>query len=428
MKFVLILLTLLLAAPDLPASRRGEAPRLDLSLSAHERFTEERYDAEIPVFERGFVYLYSLDGNGYVSLLYPTAPSDGRGEVAAGDTLRIEHLYAGTVPGIERIVAVHTLEHREIRASRHQFKAPNPEDLQKVHERLTRSSRELGNYVEVTLQVLSLHEAGGAEVAIEEDTYVEANQGAGLVVHHHVYDYWCPYCDCWHPSCTPGHCWCGWEVVSHYHHHYHYSHCFLWGHWHGWWRPPMIYVYIRGGSSWDYDTRPWRGRMIWGVRREDSRRWREASSPEVKPDIWSDIGPRSKNDEPDFLPMRRRIATLDARDTTVRTWSTEDLSGPDIGSKRRSTVEPEPSIEVGGKRDSEPPARREAPDIRPRVRQKEQSKARPVVPAPDQGSVKPQPKPQPAPPAPKPNRRTVKPQPKPEPAPQPAPKESSSKQ
>ncbi len=409
MKTLTRILPLLLLALALTASRRGEEARLGLELSSHERFTDEAFFVEIPIYADGFVYFYSLDPNGDVSLLYPLTDEDGRGQVSEGDTLQIDPLLAGPVPGIERLVAVHTLEYREIRASRHQFKAPDPDNLEKIHERMTRSRRELGNYAETSLRVLSL-EAEAPDILAEDVT--ASDDTPGVVVHHHVYDYWCSYCDCWHPACTASHCWCGWEVVSHYHSHYHYSHCFLWGHWHGWWRPPMVYVYVRGGSRWDYDTRPWRGRLLWGMHRDESDRWREVQIPLVEPDVWVETHPRAMELTPEPVSISREFRDERTREnrpvvkSAPRTWTTTPrTSAPTVDKPAPA----ERRWESGSSVTRPAPSSKPEPRVKPApVRTEPSSSGTGSRPAP-KAKVKAKPAP--------------KPKPKPEPEPKDAPKE-----
>jgi hypothetical protein len=298
------LLALLLLIVGAQASRRGQEPRVVLGLERLEAFTGEAYDLTLQARADGFIYLYALDPDGYVSLLYPVLTEDGRGQVRAGDSLFISPLYAGNVPGAERLVAVHTREYRPIKPSRHHFLAPDPQDLTDIHSRLTRSARELDNYDSALLSVLATQVT--EELAQEEES--TGDSSGGLVIHSHSYDYWCDYCDCWHPACTHSQCWCGWEVMDHYHSHYHYSHCFLWGPWHAWWRPPVIYVYVLGGSPWDYDTRPWRPRRAWSAHREGSGRWRHLEGPRLAdPAAFVEKPRRERQDEPSWIPMKERL-------------------------------------------------------------------------------------------------------------------------
>ncbi len=207
---------------------------------------------------------------------------------------------------MEQLVAVHTREFRPIRESRQHFLAPDPQDLPDVNARLTRNERELDNYSTAMLTVM---ETGVTQLAQVDDTEDETEDvSVGLTIHHNVYDYWCPYCDCWHPSCTHDHCWCGWEVMHHYHGYYHYNHCFLWDGWHPWWRPPVVYIYIQGGSPWDYDTRPWRTRQVWAERRHYSDRWRSLETPRIEDrESWSQPPKRHSSDKPDFINLKRRL-------------------------------------------------------------------------------------------------------------------------
>jgi len=345
-----LLCLLLLVAGSAQASRRGPEVRVALELERSEAFTGEAYGARLAALEDGFVYFYALDADGYVNLLYPVLPEDGRGQVQAGDTLWIHPLYAGSEPGLEQLVAVHTREFRTIRSSRRHFLAPDPRDLTDIHARLTRSEKELDSYASVVLTVMatSLPEAVLAEED-ERDTEVHV----GVYVHNHRYDYWCPYCDCWHPACTHNHCWCGWEVVYHYHGRYRYHHCYLWGPWHGWWRPPMVYVYVRGGSPWDYDTRPWRSRRHWSEHRHHSDRWREVERPRMgRPEAWVEEPPRQRSDTPTVPDLRRKLAELDepTPSRTPRVISTEagnEAPAPSPG-------KPLPSVlSTGATRDAE---------------------------------------------------------------------------
>jgi|GEM_PF-2406651 len=297
------LLALLFIITGAQASRRGQEPRVSLDLERSEAFTGEAYSLSLKARADGFIYLYALDPDGYVNLLYPVLSEDGRGQVRAGDSLFLAPLYAGAVPGAERLVAVHTREFRPIKPSRHRFLAPDPQDLQDIHSRLTRSGKELDNYATLTLSVLS---TGVSEEMVEEE--VDSDEDGGLVVHQYRYDYWCDYCDCWHPACTHEHCWCGWEVVGHYHSYYHFSHCFLWESCHTWWRPPVIYIYIHGGSPWDYDTRPWRPRRVWSAHREGSGRWRHLERPRlVDPASFVEKPRRAPEDKPQWIPMKQRL-------------------------------------------------------------------------------------------------------------------------
>lgn len=287
------------------SSRRGQEARVEISLDQREVFTSEPYRLTLQPLADGFMYVYALDAGGYVSLLYPVLAEDGRGQARAGHPVVLDPLYAGSTPGIEQLVVVHTREHRPIRSSRHHFLAPDPGDLPDIHARLTRSEKELGNYATALLTVMAtnVHEA-----AVADDDDVERNVHVGLSIHQHHYDYWCPYCDCWHPACTSHRCWCGWEVVHHYHAHSHYGHCFLWGPWHSWWRPPVYYVYVRGGSPWDYDTRPWRARSVWGANRHYSERWRQTESPRLTdPGQWVEAPARRTDDKPEFVDIRKRL-------------------------------------------------------------------------------------------------------------------------
>ena len=277
-KIFVALLVLALALQS-NASTRGAVPRVLIATDKQELAPGESYSIRLDVQHDGFVYLYSLDPKGYARLIFPTETVDGRGELLSGEYRENYPVLAGHVDGSERLVAVHTLEYRRIKPSRWEFLAPDPEDLEELNYRMTRSTRELDNY---------------AVTAIEVYGPPEEEESVGISVHHrHHYDYWCHYCDCWHPTCHGGHCYCGWEVVFHYHGFYHYSHCFLWGSWHGWWRPPVVYVYIRGGSPYDYDTTPWRSRTVWTRHRHYSDRWRERVKPSIAvKENWSQIGER----------------------------------------------------------------------------------------------------------------------------------------
>jgi len=352
------LLALLLITGGAWGSRRGQEPRVTVDLPAREVFTGEVYGLTLHSHADGFVYLYSLDSDGYVTLLYPVLDADGRGQLRAGDSLTLQPLYAGSVPGFEQLVAVHTREFRPIRASRRHFLAPDPQDLPDIHARLTRSERELDNYATATLSVLAASLPGSGELADRDDEGEEDGDAAGLVIHHHVYDYWCPYCDCWHPTCDGHHCWCGWEVVDHYWGSYHYSHCFFWGAWHPWWRPPVIYVYVRGGSPWDYDTRPWRPRHVWGARRHDSERWRQAETPRIAdPEPWTRPRQRSAADTPDWVDLRKRLEPAPAA-PQPSVLSTEQP--PDKDSGAPGTWSTRPRDEGGDLKPAPPAAKEEA--------------------------------------------------------------------
>lgn len=354
-------LALVLAATAALGSRRGQEPRVNLQLESREVFTGEAYRLTLEAAADGFVYVYSLDPDGYVNLLFPVLAEDGRGGVRAGDRLVLDPLYAGATPGIEQVVAVHTREHRPIRASRHHFLAPDPQDLPDVHARLTRSERELDNYDTAMLTVL----ATGVPEDLSEDGDDDREGGdthVGITIHSHVYDYWCPFCDCWHPSCSWGHCWCGWEVVHHYHHHTHFGHCFLWGDCHAWWRPPVIYIYVEGGSPWDYDTRPWRPRRVWGANRHFSDRWRHEEAPragDADRDRWARLPERRPDDLPDWKSVRARLEP-EVKPEPVKAapsiLSTEQLlpEGREAGAA--------PSVlSTRSKQDGDPGLRRETP-------------------------------------------------------------------
>lgn len=316
------LLTLLLFTGGAWGSRRGQEPRLSITLEQREAFTGEAYSLTLHARSDGFVYLYSLDAEGYVSLLYPLLDQDGRGQVRAGDSLVLSPLYAGGAPGFEQLVAVHTREYRPIRAARHHFLAPDPQDLPDIHARLTHSERELDNYDTASLNVLAT--SVPEDVAEPDDSY-DDDAYTGITIHHHVYDYWCNYCDCWHPTCSWNHCWCGWEVTNHYWGYAHYSHCFLWGSWHSWWRPPVVYVYVQGGSPWDYDTRPWRPRQVWGGNRHYSERWRESNTPLIQdPESWRQPRERTAKDAPEWVSLKKRLDPVDTPRRAPSVLSTED--------------------------------------------------------------------------------------------------------
>ncbi|MFA7330794.1 MAG: hypothetical protein WC326_06950 [Candidatus Delongbacteria bacterium] len=323
----LVLLLLVLISLPAAASRRGSEPRLSLELERSEAFTGEPYGARIAVRSDGFVYFYSLDSQGYVSLLYPVLAEDGRGQVRAGDTLWLHPLYAGSQAGLEQLVAVHTREYRPIRASRQHFLAPDPQDLPDVNARLTRVEKELDNYA---TGLLSVMETGVTQLAqVDEEVEEDEDVSVGIVMHHHVYDYWCPYCDCWHPACTHDHCWCSWEVVHHYHGYYRYHHCFLWDGWHPWWRPPVVYIYLQGGSPWDYDTRPWRSRRVWAERRHYSDRWRSLETPRIQDrDAWREPPRRQSTDKPEFINLKKRL----------------DVDTPSLAPRAPSVISTEPDL------------------------------------------------------------------------------------
>lgn len=342
-----ILMLMVLSALPLFASRRGSEARLSLQLERSEAFTGEPYGARITPLANGFVYFYSLDSQGYVTLLYPVLVEDGRGQVAAGDTLVLRPLYAGSQGGLEQLVAVHTREYRPIRTSRQHFLAPDPQDLTDVNARLTRTDRELDNY---TTAVLSVMETGVTELAQVEEVEEADESCAGITVHHHVYDYWCPYCDCWHPACTHDHCWCSWEVVHHYHGYYHYHHCFLWDGWHPWWRPPVVYIYLQGGSPWDYDTRPWRTRRVWAERRHYSDRWRSLETPRISDrEHWVQAPRRESSDKPDFINLRRKLEEADPKPTPRQpsTLSTD----PDRLAPGQESASPRSVLSTGDSRE-----------------------------------------------------------------------------
>lgn len=265
-----LLSTLVLGAR---ASSRGTAQRVELWTDQTALEAGERYAVHLLPGETGFLYLYSLDARGMVRLIYPLTPEDGRGEVEAGRSFSIEPVVAGSLPGREKLVAVHTREYRRIKPARREFLAPDPADLQDIHFRITRDIRELEAYSELDLTI------DGPLAQAEPEA-----EGArpGITVHDHAYDYWCDYCDLWHPSCTLDHCWCGWQVGLYYHGHYHHHHCGWWGPRHWWWNPPVVYVYVEGGSPWDYDSGPWRERDVWRRQRYYSQEWRQLQQQRVK--------------------------------------------------------------------------------------------------------------------------------------------------
>lgn len=422
---LLPLLALLLALPAL-ASERGQRDRLQLDLSVPVVDPQESYRIELTGLESGFAYVYSVDERGYVSLLFPAVPEDGRGEIQEGERLMIEPVRAGRLPGVETIVAVHTREYRRIGDSRREFLAPDPADIEDVNARLTRQNKELDGWVSAALTVTgppAEDDAVGVTVTVVHDSW--------------HYDYWCPWCDCWHPTCTPDHCWCGWEVVAHYHHSYHYSHCFNWGPWHSWWSPPLVYVYVRGGSDWDYDTRPWRERGVWQRHRGGSERWRERMAPRAGDrDDWAEIVPRG-GERPPSKSLRDllRETPVDPAEPSSTVWDTRSMEQrhrvPAAASPPPSTsgtapaggkVAPAPKGEAappawnGGSR-REPAPAKTAPSTRPSPKPQ---------PAPSAGSTAPPSKPAPAPSStgstsPKKARAVRKPK-APAPAPAPAPK------
>jgi hypothetical protein len=286
---------LILLATTAMGSVRGSAP--DLNLQAHPTLLDpgEAYQLSLEIQKPGFVYIYSIDPDGYIQLLYPVLEEDGRGRVQSGQRLLLDPIYAGQMPGMEELIAVQTKDYRAIKASRRHFLAPNPNDIEDINARLTRRNSQLKRYTRASIDIF-----GTAAPDLEE---------VGLVIHEHHYNFWCDYCDCWHMPCTHHHCYCGWEVMHHYHNHYHYSHCGLWGAWHSWWSPPVIYIYIQGGSAWDYDTSPWRNQRVWRRYHGYSERWRRDLRPRMreKEDAWRGLRER-KLDTPEPADIRKPYA------------------------------------------------------------------------------------------------------------------------
>jgi hypothetical protein len=311
-----ILVLLCLLSFNSYASTRSTLPIVSISSDKEFLSPGETFRLRLDVENDGFTYVYSMDSRGYVHLLFPVNPEDGRGEVAAGQYVEIFPLAAGHLAGLEHIVAVYTREYRKIKKSRREFLAPDPQDLEKVHARLTRDRHELDNYSFIVVEIDG--------PVIEEET-------VGVTVHDHHYDYWCYYCDCWHPACSANHCWCGYEVVHHYHSSYHYSHCFMWGHWHSHWSPPVFYVYIYGGSNWDYDTSHWRTHANWQRRRWQSESWWRNNRGVINsPDDWRSVKQRSQN-----------VAHSKKLDRLLADTKTESLksskSGPQVWTTQEST-------------------------------------------------------------------------------------------
>jgi hypothetical protein len=324
----------------LMASTRSELPLIKISIDKEFLSPGETYSLRLDVEANGFAYVYSLDPEGYVNLLYPTRPEDGRGEVDGGEFLELYPLSAGYNPGLEHLIAVHTREYRKIKKSRHEFLAPDPEDIKEINSRLTRSDKELDNYALAVIE-------------IDGPTY-EEEESVGLSVHNHHYDYWCYFCDCWHPACSHNHCWCGWQVIHHYHSSYHYSHCFMWGGWHSWWRPPVVYVYLEGGSDWDYDTTPWRSQTNWQRRRWQSENWWRGNQGSInEPAEWREIKPRSgsvaHNRKLDRLLADRNTVSTSQRSGEPNVWSTQRSSKADSKSSsgKWSTSSGQPKSESG---------------------------------------------------------------------------------
>ena len=306
-------LTILLLLPVvLLASVRGKPQRVDLHTSESSLSPGQAFRVLVDPKSDGFVYVYSLDNRGYVSLLYPTLDTDGRGEVQAGQPVILDPVYAGQESGQETLVAVHTLEYRPIRDSRSEFLAPDPGDLEDVHARLTRVDKELDVYSTWQIEIVG--------PPAEEESI-------GIVVHDRVYDYWCPYCGCWHPRCTHNHCYCGWEVVAHYHGHYHYGHCFLWGYPHHWWHPPLFYSYRPGGSDWDYDTSvPRQDTEVWERYHSFSDQWRAAERELIDPPRWKEPPERDQlpqMDETDIREALSRVIWNGPLPAGEARWSTE---------------------------------------------------------------------------------------------------------
>ena len=274
--WVLLLIAGLLLALVLNAraSSRGPDSRVEIWTDQVAMDAGSRYSIHLLPERDGFVYVYSLDARGTVRLLYPVQPEDGRGQVQAGNSFSIEPVIAGSLPGREQLVAVHTLEYRRIKASRQEFLAPDPLDLADIHFRMTRDSRELDNWAVAELTI----DGPAAYSATDVD---EDGPRPGIMVHEVHYDYWCDYCNCWHPTCTLDHCWCDWRVNSYYYGHYHHHHCGWWGPRHWWWDSPVVYIYIQGGSRWDYDTSPWRDQEVWRRQRHWSQDWRQRLVQEV---------------------------------------------------------------------------------------------------------------------------------------------------
>jgi hypothetical protein len=346
-----ILATLLLVpvlSPAAEASERLPRERLLLECGATVVDPGESYWIELTSFESGFVYIYSVDSRGQVSLLYPRLPEDGRGEVVEGERLRLEPIKAGRLSGIETLVAVHTREYRRIGPSRLSFLAPDPGDIEDINARLTRQGRELEAWTSLQLEVAA------APTSAEEI-------GVTVEVHHHHhhyrhhYDYWCPWCDCWHPTCTPGHCWCGYQVVLHYHRWYRYSHCGFWGPRHSWWTPPLVYIYREGGSAWDYDTRPWRPREAWQRHRGSSERWRERVRPRMpERDDWAEFRPEVDPPSPPSKPLRDLLRETPAEPApaSATVWDTRSME-----QRRRVPAATAPAPSTG----REDPATRQNP-------------------------------------------------------------------
>ncbi len=353
------LLVLLLLPVMLLASVRGKPARVDLHTSENSLSPGQSFRVLLDPSADGFVYVYSLDGRGYVSLLYPTLPEDGRGEVQAGQLVVLDPVYAGQESGKETLVAVHTLEYRPIRSSRHEFLAPDPGDLQDVNARLTRVDKELDVYSTWQIEII------GPPAAEEQ---------VGIVIHDHVYDYWCPYCGCWHPRCTHNHCYCGWEVVGYYHSHYHYGHCFLWGHPHYGWHPPLFYSYAPGGSDWDYDTSIPREESpeVWERYHGFSEQWRTADREEIDPASWIDPPKREGPPHPDEADIRSAISRV--------TWNGPLPDGVSQWNTDRG-YEPSPLNAVQPRPVEERSTRSRQVQVAPRVTTQP---AAPAVAAPDQ--------------------------------------------
>ncbi len=352
-------LALLLLAAAALASTRGREASLRLFTDFSELEAGERYSIHLESQARGYVYLYSLDPRGTVRLLYPLREEDGRGEVEAGQSFSVEPVIAGRLPGRETLVAVHTREYRRIKASRHEFLAPDPEDLEDIHYRLTRRDKELDDYASWTLSI-------DGPPQLEESTEEESLR-PGILVHSVHYDYFCGYCDCWHPTCNLNHCWCDHRVLHYYHGHYHYGHCFGWGARHWWWQPPVVYVYIDGGSRWDYDTREYREKPVWRRHRHYSREWREEQLPEAGGLLATWRGtdrPRVEYEAPELRKALREMrADKPAAPRGKRTWTTR----PSIGSRGYSDT-PELRPSSPDAKGTSPPATRKPSVTRERAK------------------------------------------------------------
>jgi hypothetical protein len=329
------ILLLLLLATTAMASLRGSAPQLDLNADPTLLDPGEAYTLTLDVRQEGFVYIYSVDDDGYVQLLYPVLPEDGRGRVQKGEHLVLDPVFAGQLSGLETLIAVHTREFRRIKSTRHHFLAPDPNDIEDINARLTRSNRDIRSFTRCSIDIF------GTSAPDLEDI--------GFVVHEHHYNYWCDYCDCWHMPCTHNHCYCGWEVVHHYHNHFHFSHCGFWGGWHTWWNPPVVYIFIQGGSPWDYDTREYRNHRVWRRYRGYSTDWRREVRPHMRDRQaqWSTIQERSL-DAPRRSDVRLGFSESPALRAAPSTPRYPDPASSSKRGKRLSTEDFEPNAILPG--------------------------------------------------------------------------------